>query len=103
MCWAGHAGTTEQPTCCIRCPPINGVNLPGLPLTRRFKKATMLAGESFDFYKVGFIIVSFHITHFYSNNVLWRSTYANTHCIQTLDNDFQNNSWIYINLVIVFM
>ena len=50
MCWAGHPGTTEQPTCCIRCSPINEVSLAGLPLPRRFKKAAILEGESFDFY-----------------------------------------------------
>ena len=42
MCWAGHPGTTEQPTCCI--------SIAGLLLPRRFKKPAMLEGESFDFY-----------------------------------------------------
>ena len=44
MCWACHPGTTEQPTCCIRCSPIKWGKL------RRFKKAAMLEGKSFDFY-----------------------------------------------------
>ena len=52
MCWAGHPGTTEQPTCCIRCSPINKISLAGLPLPRRFKKAALLEGESFDFYTI---------------------------------------------------
>ena len=42
MCWAGHPDTTEQPTCCI--------SIAGLLLPRRFKKAAMLEGESFDFF-----------------------------------------------------
>ena len=50
MCWADHPDTTEQPTCCIRCSPIKEVSLAGLPLPKRFKKAAMLGGESFDFY-----------------------------------------------------
>ena len=50
ICWAGHPGTTEQATCCIRCSSIKEVSLAGLPLPRRFKKAAMLGGESFDFY-----------------------------------------------------
>ena len=45
MCSTGHPGTKEQPTCCIRCSPINKVNLAGLPLTRRFKKAAMFEGS----------------------------------------------------------
>ena len=48
MCWAGHPGTTEQPTCCIRCSSIKC--FAGLLLPRRFKKAAMLEHESFDFY-----------------------------------------------------
>ena len=42
MCWAGHPGTTAQPTCCI--------SIAGLLLPKRVKKAAMLEGESFDFY-----------------------------------------------------
>ena len=42
ICWTGHPCTTEQPTCCI--------SIAGLLLSRRFKKAAMLEGESSDFY-----------------------------------------------------
>ena len=41
MCWAGHPGTTEQPTYCI--------SIAGLLLPWRLKKAAMLESEFYGF------------------------------------------------------
>ena len=56
-----------QPTCCIRCSPINEVSLAGLLLSWRFKKAAMLEGESFDFYNV---LTLYHISLQHQNTPL---------------------------------
>ena len=74
MCWAGHPGTTEQPTCCIRCSPINEVSLAGLLWPRRFQKAAMLEGESFDFYRgsmdcYGLVVSHKEIWSFWKNKI----------------------------------
>ena len=51
-CWAGHPGTTEQRTNCIRFSPIKEISLASLLLPRRFKRAAILGDESSDFYNL---------------------------------------------------
>ena len=50
----------------------------------------------------GFVIVGFHTTHFYQTILYCENVCADTHCIQTFGNIFQNNSWVYIDFTIQF-
>ena len=89
MCWAGHPGTTEQPTCCI--------NIAGLLLSRRFKKAAMLEGESFDFYSLYKKSLNTYWMHHMCIYIyvyiyhVWKLFYQRY--IKT------NISWIYLNIL----
>ena len=40
MCWAGHPGTTEQPTCCIGCPPIKWGKFSWLAFTKKTQEGS---------------------------------------------------------------
>ena len=99
MCWSGHPGTIDQPTCCIRCSPINEASLAGLLLPRRFKKAAILEGESFDFYNIKYFSIPKTTQKIWIRMINQCNCFISRHKI-TLDairiNHSVNKSWKWI-------